>query len=333
MQQTIPVIDLLQLTADDPAVRSRCIEVLGEALVEYGFVAVENHGVDSEALASTYTDIRTFFDLPYEQKLRYERRRLGRQRGYTPFGKEKAKDAELGDIKEFWHVGPEFSVDDPLYGRIPPNVWPSEIPQFKTSALDLWSSLYSCGLTLLEGIETFLGADHGTFAEMTAGGNSVLRLIHYPESSHDPGLDDAVWAAAHEDINLITLLVEATDPGLELLTRSGEWLPIMPVPGQLIMDTGDMMQRLTNGRIPATTHRVRKPAGAQGARYSIPFFIHPHPDASLKPLACCAPDGSTLSPELSAEQYLAERLRDNGVLTVDIEVDWLSGHTIDEDID
>ena len=134
------------------------------------------------------------------------------------------------------------------------------------------------------GIERFLGAEQGTFAEMTSGGNSVLRLIHYPESSHDPGLEDVVWAAAHEDINLITLLVKATDPGLELLTRSGEWLPIMPVPGQLIMDTGDMMQRLTNGHS-SNHHRVRKPAGAQGARYSI---LHPSTSGRpLKPLACC----------------------------------------------
>jgi isopenicillin N synthase-like dioxygenase len=318
----------------DTAIRQRTVEVLGEALVEYGFVAVENHGVDAAALGQTYTSIREFFALPTASKSKYELRRFGRQRGYTPFGKEKAKDASLGDMKEFWHVGPEFAPGDPLHGRIPGNVWPTETPEFKPAALALWQSLHSCGGLLLRGIAEYLGAPTDTFDQMTTGGNSVLRLIRYPETPPEATDEDAVWAAAHEDINLITLLVEATDPGLELLTRQGDWLPIMPVPGQLIMDTGDMMQRLTNGKIPATTHRVRMPEVVEGPRYSIPFFIHPHPDASLRVLDCCAsPEDDRTVDALSAEEYLAERLRDNGVLTVDIDVDWLSGQTIDEDLE
>mgnify|MGYP002881510206 CR=1 FL=1 len=333
MEQTIPVIDLVELCSEDPSIRQSSVRALGDALVEYGFVAVDNHGVDPKALQGTYDGIRRFFELPSELKSQYELRRLGRQRGYTPFGKEKAKDSAQGDLKEFWHVGPELAEDDPLHGRIPANVWPAEIPEFRPSALELWRSLHDCGAVLLRGIAEYLGAPEKIFDEMTDGGNSVLRLIRYPEAEPEIHDENAVWAAAHEDINLITLLVEATDPGLELLTREGEWLPIMPVPGQLIMDTGDMMQRLTNGRIPATTHRVRMPEVVTGPRYSIPFFIHPHPDASLRPLDCCRDAATVDEPALSAEEYLAQRLRDNGVLTVDIDVDWLSGKTIDEDLD
>ena len=263
------------------------------------------------------------------QKSKYELRRTGRQRGYTPFGKERAKDASVGDLKEFWHVGPELSPDDALRHRIPDNVWPQELPEFREHSMALWQSLHDCGFSLLEALAVFLDAPADTFTKMLGGGNTVLRMIRYPAPVAD---ESGIWAAAHEDINLITLLVEATEPGLELKTRDGV-RPITPVPGQLIADTGDMMKRLTNGYIPATTHRVCAPQAAHGPRYSIPFFMHPHPDVLLKPLASCLAEGAASRyPLQTAEEYLGKRLRDNGVLTMDADADWVVGGTIDEEL-
>jgi isopenicillin N synthase-like dioxygenase len=275
--------------------------------------------------------MKNFFDLPVTTKSKYEVRRIGRQRGYTPFGKEKAKGTESADLKEFWHVGPELSPDVSSFDRIPVNIWPTEIPAFKTHSMSLWHSLHACGQSILRSIALYLGAPEETFDEMTQGGNTVLRMIRYPEPD---GLGDGEWAAAHEDINLITLLVEASAPGLQLQRRDGTWLEIQPIPGQLILDTGDMMQRLTNGLMPATTHRVLASGESCGVRYSLPFFIHPHPDVSLAPLPSCLKEGDSARwPIQTAEEYLSERLRENGVLTVDVDVDWLVGKTIDDDLE
>ncbi|MGC6417002.1 MAG: isopenicillin N synthase family dioxygenase [Bradymonadia bacterium] len=330
MKQTIPVVDLNDFRRGSESDRAAFIKCLGEAFVEYGFVAIENHGVDRQALVNAYQSMRALFDLSEVQKSKYESRRTGRQRGYTPFGKERAKDASAGDLKEFWHVGPELPPGDVLRHRIPDNIWPLELPEFREHSVALWQSLHDCGFSLLEALALFLDAPADTFTRMLEGGNTVLRMIRYPEPKAG---EDGIWAAAHEDINLITLLVEATEPGLELQTRDGRWLPITPVPGQLIADTGDMMQRLTNGFIPATTHRVCAPPAATGPRYSIPFFMHPHPDALLKPLASCLIDGTACRyPLQTAEEYLGKRLRDNGVLTMDADADWVVGGTIDEEI-
>jgi isopenicillin N synthase-like dioxygenase len=332
VKQTIPVVELADYRSSLPERREHFIRSLGDALVTYGFVAVSSHGIDPVLVERAYQCMETLFSLPEDQKSPYEVRHVGRQRGYTPFGKERAKNTSVADLKEFWHVGPEIDPSHPIFQRLPPNVWPEGIPDFKSSTLALWAGLHECATEILAGIAEYLGAPQDTFTHMIQGGNTVLRLIKYPIVDENP--DGALWAAEHEDINLITLLVAATDPGLELRTRDGQWLPIHPVPGQLIVDTGDMMQRLTNGLLPATTHRVRAPRTVKTPRYSIPFFVHPHPDVSLTPLRdCLSADESPRWPAETAEQYLENRLRDNGVLTMDTDIDWLAGRTIDDDIE
>ena len=334
VKQTIPTIDLNRYRLGDASDRAQVVHDLGYAFEEFGFLAVENHGLDRVIVQNAYTAMKDFFALPDATKKLYELREIGRQRGYTPFGKEKAKNRSTADVKEFWHSGPEFNVTNPLYNRVPRNIWPTEVPTFKTSISSLYQELSACGDLLLEVLGRYLGAEEGYFKQMTTGGNSVLRMIRYPDRQEvEPG-SDAVWAAAHEDINLITLLIEATGAGLQILRRDGEWMSIAPIPGQLIADTGDMMQRLTNGQISATTHRVLAPDEQNGPRYSMPFFIHPHPDTNLACLPQCVGEHIPARyRSISAEDYLEERLRDNGVWTIDKDIDWLGSHTIDLDID
>jgi isopenicillin N synthase-like dioxygenase len=312
-KQTIPVVDLHQFTEGDAGEQAAFTQALGEALVEYGFVAVENHGVDPQALDATYTAMSEVFRLPDLAKEAYEDRGGGNQRGYTALGREHAKGQTICDLKEFWHVGPELSDAHPLRARIPPNVWPREVA-LKDPAMRLFHSLDACGSLLLRAIARYLRADEEAFAHMVDGGNSVLRAIRYPGPDEVQSVPGQLWAAAHEDINLLTLLPEATEPGLELLQRDGTWLPIMPVRGQLIADSGDMLQRLTNGLFPATTHRVVAPPEAQGPRYSMPFFQHPHPDQLLSPVASCVnPANPRRWADITAEGYLWQRLEEIGL--------------------
>lgn len=315
-QQNIPVVDLDRFVHGDTADQARFVDQLGRSLVEYGFVAVENHRVDADALAGTYAELKRLFDLPTANKLGYEVVEGGRQRGYTSFGKEHAKDTSVPDMKEFWHIGPELDEAHPLRDRIPKNLWPHEVPAFKTHSLALYASLFACGQHLIRAIARFLGAEEAEFLRMIDGGNTILRLIRYPAPGEVEVPEGAVWAAAHEDINLITLLPEATDPGLQLLRRDGTWLDINPVKGQLIADSGDMLQRLTNGVIPSTTHRVLQPRHASGPRYSIPFFVHPQPDYVLSPLPqCITADNPRRWEDITAEGYLMERIREIGLTT------------------
>lgn len=315
-EQTIPVVDLHDLLHGDAERQTRFVKELGDSLVEYGFVAIENHGVDPGTLAAAYQSVKDLFDLPAADKLAFEVLEGGRQRGYTAFGKEHAKYHDVPDMKEFWHVGPELPADHPLAARIPPNVWPPRPDGFKAASLALYDALHRTGASIIRAIARYLGAPEDEFMRMIDGGNTILRLIRYPAPGEVEMPEGAVWAAAHEDINLITLLPEATDPGLQLLRRDGTWLDINPVRGQLIADTGDMMQRLTNGVIPSTTHRVLAPRRASGPRYSIPFFVHPRPDWVLAPLPqCVTPDNPRRWPDITAEGYLMERIGELGLTT------------------
>ncbi len=314
--QAIPVVDLAKFLRGDAADQARFVEELGRALVEYGFAGVENHGVGARDIQGAYAAARDLFALPLATKLRYERAHGGRQRGYTSFGQEHAKDHAVPDMKEFWHVGPELPATHRLHARLQSNLWPSELPSFKADALALYASLHTCGQALLRAIARYLDASEDEFTGMIDGGNTILRMIRYPAPGELEIQEGAVWAAAHEDINLITLLPEATDPGLQLLQRDGRWLDILPIPGQVIMDSGDMLQRLTNGVIPSTTHRVLAPRTASGPRYSIPFFVHPQPDYLLTPLPqCVTPERPRRWEDITAEGYLVERIREIGVAT------------------
>jgi isopenicillin N synthase-like dioxygenase len=303
---TIPVVSLPDFHGS-PEVRARFVRTLGEGLEQFGFVAVTDHGIPVDLLHHAYDLARATFALPEDVKRRYETPENGRQRGYTSMGVEHAKDARLPDLKEFWHVGRTLPADHPLRlsGAVPPNQHPAEVEGFAENFDALFASVEDFANRLLDAVGVFLDLPPGTFRDLVRDGNSVLRLIHYPDTgvAQIPG---AVRAAQHEDINLLTVLPASTRPGLELLTRDGRWMAVETPPDVMICDTGDMMALLTNGRLPATTHRVVNPEQSDGGRLSMPFFLHPRPDAVLRPFGSDALG-------VTAGAFLHERLVAIGV--------------------
>jgi isopenicillin N synthase-like dioxygenase len=251
------------------------------------------------------------FALPKENKSEYVSPAGAGVRGYTPFGKEHAKNSKIGDLKEFWHVGRELPANDPLKKFFADNIWPTELPEFELVFNHIFQDLDDTGRIMLQALTGPLEVDRDYFTRMTNKGSSILRLLHYPPVANgiEPG---AVRAAAHEDINLITLLVSASSGGLELLTREGEWLPVDTAPDNIIVDSGDMIARITNDVIPATTHRVINPSGPNVSRYSMPFFMHPNPDAELAVIPSCRGEGDKYPPIL-ANDFLMQRLREIGL--------------------
>lgn len=277
---------------------------LGKSFEEFGFAIVRDHGIPVELIEQAEAASRAFFALPHDTKQRYHAAGQGGARGYTPFGTERAKGAAVQDLKEFWHVGRPLPPGDPLERYMPPNVWPEEVPGFRATFEALFGAFDEAGLRILSAIALHLGLERDFFAPTVANGNSVLRLLHYPPVT--PGAEGAVRAAAHEDINAITLLLGAEEAGLELLTRGGRWLPVSPPPGALAVNIGDMLQRLTAHRLRSTTHRVVNPAGeaARRSRYSMPFFLHFRPDFLIEPM------GDAGEEPITAHDYLQQRLRE-----------------------
>jgi isopenicillin N synthase-like dioxygenase len=310
--KNIPTVDLNDYTAGDAAARSRLIETLGQGLSEFGFLNVEGHGIDSSLIRGTYDLWKRFFELPDEVKRRYAGVEGG-ARGYTPFGIEHAKDNPLPDLKEFWHIGQEPPEGHPYRQEYPENVWPAEIPEIRQPTQRLYSSLERVAENLLRALAEYFDMPRDTFASMMTVGNSILRVIHYPPVRPDQA--PAVRAAAHEDINLITLLCEATDSGLEILTRQGEWLAVETGPGQIVVDAGDMLSRFTNEVVPAATHRVVNPAeNAARDRYSMPFFVHPYSACDLTiDERFVSADNPPKYPPITAGQFLEQRLREIGL--------------------
>ncbi|MEO6191490.1 MAG: 2-oxoglutarate and iron-dependent oxygenase domain-containing protein [Thermoanaerobaculia bacterium] len=310
--KNIPTVDLNDYTAGDAAARSRLIETLGQGLSEFGFLNVEGHGIDSSLIRGTYDLWKRFFELPDEVKRRYAGVEGG-ARGYTPFGVEHAKDNPLPDLKEFWHIGQEPPEGHPYRREYPENVWPAEIPEIRQPTQRLYSSLERVAENLLRALAEYFDMPRDSFASMMEVGNSILRVIHYPPVRPDQA--PAVRAAAHEDINLITLLCEATDSGLEILTRQGEWMAVETGPGQIVVDAGDMLSRFTNEVVPAATHRVVNPAeNAARDRYSMPFFVHPYSacDLTIGERFVTA-DNPPKYPPITAGQFLEQRLREIGL--------------------
>src|SRR5579864_2788719 len=313
----VPTIDLSDYTSCDTSLRARAIAELGGSLVDIGFVVVEGHQIDERLVRDVYALWRRFFALDEAAKRRYAGIEGG-ARGYTPFGVEHARDHPTPDLKEFWHVGQELPPDHPLAHEYPPNVWPRELPELRQPTLALYHELERVAELLLMALAEHFALPEETFAAMTRGGNSVLRILHYPPVA--PGRPaaaaaPALRAAPHEDINLITLLCEATDSGLELLRRDGSWLPVAARPGQLVVDSGDMLCRLTNAVVPATTHRVvNPPASANRDRYSMPFFVHPRAACDLAVLdRFVSAERPCRFPPILAGELLDRRLREIGV--------------------
>ena len=302
----VPTLSLKDFTHGSEAQRAAFSQALMSGLQDYGFFILTDHNVPTELLDAAYAQSAEVFDLPYVDKRHY----AAGLRGYTPFGTEHAKDSGLPDLKEFWQIGrepaPGLPADD-----FPPNVWPRQVPAFEQTFSALFTALDETGRLLLTALAPKLGLNADYFDDKVAAGTSILRVLHYPPVPADAP-EGAVRSAAHEDINFITILVAAKGAGLQLLDRDGTWLPVETEPRNLIVDSGDMLQRLTNGVIPSTTHRVVNPQGANVSRYSMPFFMHPASDVSLKCLSTCEGAGAKW-PDITAGEFLAERLREIGL--------------------
>ncbi len=313
VEQTIPVVSLKDFLAGG-AKREQFTKTVGEALADIGFFAVSDHGVDMRLIEKSYKVAEDFFKLAEAEKRSYEDLKLKGQRGYISFGREHAKDAQAPDLKEFWHVGQELAPGHELEKMYPPNIWPKNNPEFRESFSKLFSQLETCALSLLEACALFIGEPADRFSGIAKNGNSILRVIHYPPISNDYN-PSSIRAAAHEDINLITLLCEATTGGLELLERNGSWRPIHALKGQIIVDAGDMLQNISNGFYKSTTHRVVNPDNSRERRFSMPYFMHPRSEASLDPLPSCIArtGGKKTFRNISAGEYLMQRLKEIGL--------------------
>lgn len=310
---TIPIVDLSDFLAGGER-KQKFVHELGKAFEDIGFVSVRNHGVPQEVIDAYYDAVMKFFALPRETKFNYEIPDLAGQRGYTSFGKETAKGYDAPDLKEFWQMGQIVEGEDMPKEHYPDNVQVSEVPEFNELSVKLFKSFENSARELLRAIAIHLGIGEFYFDQHIHNGNSILRAIHYPPITSEP--KSAIRAEQHEDINLITLLVGASAEGLQLLNRSNEWLDITAPEGCLVINVGDMLQRLTNNRLKSTTHRVVNPPREKWhtSRYSIPFFTHPRSEMRLDCLASCIDENHPLAYEpISAGDYLNERLIEIGL--------------------
>ncbi|MEP6940267.1 MAG: 2-oxoglutarate and iron-dependent oxygenase domain-containing protein [Rudaea sp.] len=308
MSQQVPTLDIRRYETD----RVAFVAELGAAYREFGFCGISGHGIPLDLVDNAYEVFKRFFALPTEVKLRYHLPGTGGARGYTPFGIETAKDAKHADLKEFWHVGRELPHGSKYASSMAPNLWPTEIEHFREYGYGLYSALDELGTRVLRALALHIDLPERYFDDKTNFGNSILRPIHYPPITQTDIPN--VRAGAHEDINFITLLVGASAEGLQLLQRNGEWLPITTQGDTIVVNIGDMLQRLTNHVYPSTTHRVVNPPGekARQPRYSVPFFLHPNPDVVLDPLAQCVSSAnpSRYDTSITSHEYLQQRLRE-----------------------
>ena len=313
MSSAIPTLDIARFISPVSAAdREAFVAELGAAYCEWGFAGIRNHGIPQADIDAAYEVFKNFFALPDEAKLKYRVPGIGGARGYTAFGVETAKDSKHFDLKEFWHVGRELPADSKYAGVMPANLWPDEVPNFREHAYGLYRQLDALGSHVLAALALHIGLPEDYFADKTDAGNSILRPIHYPPITSDDIPN--VRAGAHEDINLITLLVGASAAGLEVKSREGQWVPFTSDADTIVVNIGDMLQRLTNHVYPSTTHRVTNPPGeeARKPRDSVPFFLHPNPDFLIDVLpSTITQDNPKRYPQaITAQDYLDERLRE-----------------------
>ena len=308
MSARIPTLDIRRYDGD----RSAFVAELGAAYREWGFAGIRGHGIEQSLIDAAYAAFQQFFALPDEVKKKYHVKGGGGARGYTPFGIETAKDSRYPDLKEFWHVGREIPRDSKYADVMAPNLWPAEVPGFREYGYGLYEALDALGSRVLRALALHIGLAETYFDDKTNFGNSILRPIHYPPIT-SPDIPN-VRAGAHEDINLITLLVGASAQGLEVRSHAGEWVPFTADADTIVVNIGDMLQRLTNHVYPSTTHRVTNPPGeeARKPRYSVPFFLHPNPDFVIDVLPSCidAQHPNRYPQAITAHDYLQERLRE-----------------------
>jgi len=313
-EKGIPTVDLSQFVHGNEAEKAAFVQALGKAFHEVGFVAVVNHGIPKSLVDGFYSESKAFFAQPEEVKRRYEVPGLAGQRGYTSFGKEHAKQSKVADLKEFFQIGQKVPADHPLKPQYPDNVQVAETPDMPRLGHELYRAFETAGGQLLEAIARYLHLPQGYFDQYIRHGNSILRSIHYPPITQEPA--SAIRAEQHEDINLITLLVGASAGGLQLLNSDNQWVAIMPEADEIVINVGDMLQRLTNNYLKSTTHRVVNPPREEWhlPRLSIPFFLHPVSDMDLTCLDSCVTEDNPLQyAPITAGAYLDERLREIGL--------------------
>ncbi len=310
----VPNLSLLSYVQGSNLDKQKFVDNLFTGIKDYGFIVLTDHTVDEKAMHKGYELLNEFFSLPENIKMKYHKEGGGGQRGYTPFGQEHAKNNPHPDLKEFWHVGRSFPANSmSKFSNIyPENVWPSEIKEFKSVFTLLYESLDKTSELLLDALGTALDVPQSYFREMIKDGNSILRPIHYPPIP-EKGFENSVRSAAHEDINLITILMGATDSGLQLLDRDGKWLDVNSKMGQLVVDSGDVLSRICNDVIPSTTHRViNTPEGKERSRYSMPFFVHPNTDVQMTCIPSCVGSGKKYE-DIPYAKFFEQRLKDIGL--------------------
>lgn len=313
--QNIPSVDLRDFLSDDPIRKQKFVNEIGKAYEEIGFVALKGHFLDDKLVDELYTEVRNFFNLPLETKTKYEIPDIGGQRGYVSFGKESAKGRSAGDLKEFWHFGQYLSDSSKYKSEYPANVMVEELPKFNEVGKIAYQMLEKTGVYVLRALALYLGLDEFYFDNYIKDGNSILRPIHYPPITEEP--QDAVRAAAHGDINLITLLMGAQGKGLQVQNHNGEWIDAVAEDDELVINVGDMLSRHTNNKLKSTIHQVVNPPRELWgtSRYSIPFFMHPISEMKLNVLENCIDENNPKQfDDITAGEFLYERLVDLGLI-------------------
>lgn len=313
--QNIPSVDLRDFLSDDPIRKQKFVNEIGKAYEEIGFVALKGHFLEDQLVTNLYQEVRNFFELPLSVKEQYEIPGIGGQRGYVSFGKEHAKGRKEGDLKEFWHFGQYVQDNEALEATYPKNVEVKELPNFNAIGKETYQKLEKTGVYVLRALALFLGLDEFYFDKFVKNGNSILRPIHYPPIQSEP--QTAVRAAAHGDINLITLLMGAQGKGLQVQNHDGQWIDAIAAEDELVINVGDMLSRHSNNRLKSTIHQVVNPPRELWgtSRYSIPFFMHP---ISEMPLNCLDNCINTTHPkqfdDITAGEFLHERLVELGLI-------------------
>jgi isopenicillin N synthase-like dioxygenase len=314
--QQIPSVDLRDFLSEDPARKQKFVNEIGKAYEDIGFVALKGHFLNDQLVNDLYAEVRNFFNLPLDNKTKYEIPGIGGQRGYVSFGKEHAKGRSAGDLKEFWHFGQYVSNDSKYANEYPENIKVLELPNFNSTGEEAYKMLEKTGVYVLRALALYIGLDEFYFDPYIKEGNSILRPIHYPPITDEPK-DGAVRAAAHGDINLITLLMGAQGKGLQVQNNNGEWIDAMAQPDELMINVGDMLSRHTNNKLKSTIHQVVNPPRELwgSSRYSIPFFMHPVSDMNLNCLSECIDEKNPkLFDDITAGDYLNERLVELGLI-------------------
>ena len=314
--QNIPSVDLRDFLSDDPKRKQKFVNEIGKAYEDIGFVALKGHFLDDKLVDELYEEVRNFFNLPLEVKGKYEIPGIGGQRGYISFGKEHAKGRSAGDLKEFWHFGQYVSENSKYKDVYPDNVQVEELPRFNVVGKDAYQMLEKTGVYVLRALAIYLGLDEFYFDNFIKDGNSILRPIHYPPITDEPK-DGAVRAAAHGDINLITLLMGSQGKGLQVQNHNGDWIDAIAAPDEVVINVGDMLSRHTNNKLKSTIHRVVNPPRELWgtSRFSIPFFMHPVSDMHLNCLENCIDEKNPkLYEDITSGEFLHERLVDLGLI-------------------